>query len=110
VEVEEINTGEWYLRALRYDDRVDDRPALADLGEHDLDYIDQAADDWESDSRYTWAVCVPSTGEMIAEVSLDPKTAFMESRGRPGFEDAAAMAEDTVRNYASEILNIRVWT
>ena len=110
MDVEEINNGEWYLRALRCDDRVDDRDALADLGETDLDYIDQAADDWQSDTRYTWAVCVPSTGEMIAEVSLDPKTAFMESRGRPGFEDAAAMAEDTVRNYASEILNLRVWT
>jgi hypothetical protein len=110
MEVEEINTGEWYLRGLRCDDRVDDRHALADLGEYDLDYIDQAADDWESDTRYTWAVCVPSTGEMIAEVSLDPKTAFMESRGRPGFEDAATIAEDTVRKYASAVLGLNVHT
>ena len=29
----EINAGTWYLRALRADDRVDDRPALAELGE-----------------------------------------------------------------------------
>ena len=56
MDVEEINTGEWYLRALRCDDRVDDRDALADLGETDLDYIDQAADDWQPDTRYTWAV------------------------------------------------------
>ena len=35
----EINNGTWYLRGLRYDDRVDDRPALADLGETDLDYV-----------------------------------------------------------------------
>jgi hypothetical protein len=106
----EINTGEWYLRGLRYDDRIDDRPALADLGENDLDYIDQATDDWADDSRYTWAVCIPSTGELIAEVALDPKSGFMESRGRPGFEDAAAIAEDTVRRYASEVLGIRVHT
>ena len=106
----EINNGQWYLRGLRYDDRVDDRPALADLGETDLDYIDEAADGWESDTRYTWAVCEPSTGELLAEVTLDPTTSFMASRARPGHEDAAAMSEDTVRRYASEVLNLRVWT
>jgi hypothetical protein len=110
VEPVEINTGQWYLRALRYDDRVDDRPALADLGETDLDYIDEAEDDWASDARYTWAVCEPSTGELLAEITLDPKTSFMQSRARPGHEDAAAMAEDTVRRYASEVLGLRVRT
>jgi hypothetical protein len=34
----------------------------------------------------------------------------MHSRARPGQEDAAAMAEDTVRRYASEVLNLRVHT
>jgi hypothetical protein len=106
----EINNGQWYLRALRYDDRVDDRPALADLGETDLDYIDDAADAWADDTRYTWAVCEPSTGELLAEITLDPVSAYMHSRARPGQEDAAAMAEDTVRRYASEVLNLRVHT
>jgi hypothetical protein len=106
----EINNGQWYLRALRYDDRVDDRPALADLGETDLDYIDDAADSWADNTRYTWAVCEPSTGELLAEITLDPTTAYMHSRARPGQEDAAAMAEDTVRRYASEVLNLRVHT
>ncbi len=106
----EINNGQWYLRALRYDDRVDDRPALADLGEADLDYIDEAADGWADDTRYTWAVCEPTTGELLAEITLDPVSAFMHSRARPGHQDAAAMAEDTVRRYASEVLGLRVWT
>jgi hypothetical protein len=106
----EINNGQWYLRALRYDDRVDDRPALADLGETDLDYIDDAADGWADDTRYTWAVCEPTTGELLAEITLDPKTAFMHSRARPGHQDAAALAEDTVRRYASEVLGLRVQT
>lgn len=106
----EINNGQWYLRALRYDDRVDDRPALADLGEVDLDYVDEAADGWAEDTRYTWAVCEPSTGELLAEITLDPATAFMHSRARPGHQDAAAMAEDTVRRYASEVLGLRVET
>ncbi|MDP9168330.1 MAG: hypothetical protein M3O32_20050, partial [Actinomycetota bacterium] len=100
----------WYLRALRYDDRVDDRPALADLGETDLDYIDEAEDGWADDTLYTWAVCEPTTGELLAEITLDPTSGFMKSRARPGHEDAAAMSEETVRRYASEILNIRVWT
>jgi hypothetical protein len=110
VEPVEINNGQWYLRALRYDDRVDDRPALADLGETDLDYIDEAEDGWAADTRYTWAVCEPSTGELLAEITLDPRSAYMHSRARPGHQDAAAMAEDTVRRYASEVLNLRVHT
>jgi hypothetical protein len=47
---------------------------------------------------------------MLAEVTLDPKTSFMSSRARPGHEDAAAMSEDTVRRYASEVLGLRVET
>ena len=63
-----------------------------------------------SDTRYTWAVCEPSTGELLAEITLDPKSSYMHSRARPGHEDAAAMAEDTVRLYASEVLGLRVHT
>ena len=106
----DINNGTWYLRGLRYDDRVDDRPALADLGETDLDYIDEAEDGWADETRYTWAVCEPTTGELLAEVTLDLESRFMKSRARPGHEDAAAMSEETVRRYASEVLNIRVET
>lgn len=106
----EINNGTWYLRGLRYDDRVDDRPALADLGEVDLDYVDDAADGWAAGTRYTWAVCEPTTGELLAEITLDPASGYMRSRARPGHEDAAAMSEDTVRRYASEILGLRVHT
>ena len=106
----EINNGTWYLRGLRYDDRVDDRPALAELGETDLDYVHDAQDGWADDTRYTWAVCEPSTGELLAEITLDPDSGFMASRARPGYEDAAEMAEDTVRLYASEVLGLRVHT
>jgi hypothetical protein len=110
VEPVEINNGTWYLRALRFDDRVDDRPALAELGETDLDYVHDAEDGWKDDTRYTWAVCEPSTGELLAEITLDPVSGFMASRARPGHEDAAAMSEDTVRRYAEEALGLRVHT
>jgi RimJ/RimL family protein N-acetyltransferase len=82
----EINAGTWYLRALRADDRVDDRPAVvascedpeirrwrhrppADLAEADA-YIRRRAVDWARDVRCTWAVCEPTTGEMLGEIEL----------------------------------------
>ena len=48
----EINAGAWYLRALRADKRVDDRPALAELGETDADYISRRSAQWHSDAAY----------------------------------------------------------
>ncbi len=83
----EINAGRWYLRALRADDRIDDRPAVLascadaeirrwrrrpppDPAEADA-YVRRRAQDWARDERYTWAVCEPTTGAMLGEVSLD---------------------------------------
>ena len=82
----EINAGLWYLRALRCDDRVDDRPAVvassldpeiarwrhrppADPADAEA-YIRRRAAEWLRDARYTWAVCEPTTGEMLGEVEL----------------------------------------
>ncbi len=70
----EINAGQWYLRGLRADDRIDDRPALAELGATDPDHVARSAAEWSADSRYSWAVCEPTTGELLAEVTLDPAT------------------------------------
>ena len=83
----EINAGTSYLRALRADEKVDDRPVLlaaaADqdtvryaslLPSTDLaaatDYVRQRGLQWTNDSWYSWAVCEPTTGEMLAEVGL----------------------------------------
>lgn len=95
----EINAGAWYLRALRADDRVDDRPALADLGETDAGYIARRAAQWEADTAYSWAVCEPSTGELFAEVVVDTATVTVRSRSRPGHGDAAAAAEASVQRF-----------
>jgi RimJ/RimL family protein N-acetyltransferase len=82
----EINAGLWYLRALRCDGRLDDRPAvlassrdphilrwrhrpLADPAEAEA-YIRRRAGEWARDERYTWAVCEPTTGEMLGEIEL----------------------------------------
>ncbi|UXA19270.1 hypothetical protein [Mycobacterium sp. SMC-4] len=100
----EINAGAWYLRALRADDRVDDRPALADLGEHRPDHVEVAAGGWQSETRYTWAVCEPTTGELLSEVTLDPATGEVAVRCRPGCEDAGQTGAEAVRRFAAAML------
>lgn len=97
----EINAGAWYLRALRADDRIDDRPALAELGESNPTHVEDSLAHWADDSGYSWAVCEPTTGELLAEVSLDPLTAAVSTRARPGHDDAAAVAADAVRRFAA---------
>lgn len=82
----EINAGMWYLRALRADDRVDDRPAvLASCRDPEIRrwrrrpapdpavasaYVAERTDGWARDDRLSWAVCAPATGEMRGEVEL----------------------------------------
>ncbi len=100
----EINAGAWYLRALRADDRVDDRPALAGLGENRADYVETAAAQWDSETLFTWAVCEPTTGELLAEVTLDPATRAVATRTRPGHADAAATGADAVTRFADAML------
>ncbi|GGS25143.1 MULTISPECIES: GNAT family N-acetyltransferase [Actinokineospora] len=83
----EINAGKYYLRALRADDRIDDRPAvlagftdpisrrwLSHIAVHDLAtagaYIAQRARDWENETRFSWAVADQLTGALLGEVLL----------------------------------------
>ena len=102
----EINAGAWYLRALRADDRIDDRPGLAELGETDPDYVSRRGAQWAADTGYSWAVCEPTTGELLAEVTVDPPKAVLRTRARTGHEDAAAVAADSVRRFAAAALNL----
>lgn len=99
----EINAGAFYLRALRADNRVDDRPALADLGETDPDFVTIRAAQWDSDLLYSWAVCEPTTGELLAEVTLSPVTGGLAVRARPGYDEAARVAAGTARRFAESL-------
>lgn len=99
----EINAGAWYLRALRCDDRIDDRPALAELGNSDAGYVRMRAAQWESDTMYSWAVCEPTTGELLAEVTLSPATGNITLRARHGHAEAAQAAGDAVRRFADSL-------
>lgn len=83
----EINAGTFYLRHLRADDRVDDRPALVDgfddpemrrfvpqYENRTLDeagtYITQRAADWAAEEHCGWAIAEPTTGRLLGEVVL----------------------------------------
>ncbi|MFI5509548.1 hypothetical protein ACIA48_18940 [Mycobacterium sp. NPDC051804] len=104
----EINAGTWYLRALRDDELMDDRPALAAMGESDPDYVARCTAQWATDTGYTWAVCEPTTGEMLAEVRVDPAAATLRTRARDGHEDVVAIAEQSVRRFASAMLGLTI--
>lgn len=72
----EINAGAWYLLPLR-------------------------AEDWATHNCYSWAVCEPTTGVPLAEVSLDPCSGTVTSRAQPGQDSAAAAASESVRRFAA---------
>lgn len=112
----EINAGSWYLRALRADERVDDRPALRAAGLAPEDYVEIRQGQWSTDSAYSWAVCVPETGEMIAEVELRPLAGTLADVGPArlsgwaltGRDDALAAAISAVRRFAESGLGLTV--
>jgi hypothetical protein len=101
VEPVEINAGQWYLRGLRADARIDDRPALARLGVTDPEYVARSDAQWDADSRYSWAVCEPTTGELLAEVTLDPATGAIATRSCGRHDDAASAAAESVGRFAA---------
>ncbi|WP_459549442.1 hypothetical protein [Nocardia sp. X0981] len=106
----EINAGSWYLRALRADDRIDDRPALASGGIDDPDYVARRTAQWGEESHFSWAVCEPTTAELVAEIGVTPApdgTARIEGWARPGQGAALEAALVAVRRFAEDALELR---
>lgn len=99
----EINAGQWYLRGLRADNRIDDRPALAELDVTDPDHVARSAAQWAADTSYSWAVCEVTTGELLAEVTLDVVTSEITTRARVGHADAATAGAQSVWRFAVAI-------
>lgn len=97
----EINAGAWYLRALRADERMDDRPVLDELGTTDPDYVARCDADWATDRRYSWAACEPTTGEMLAEITLDPADGILTVRAREGHDEVARTGAEAVQRFAA---------
>ncbi|MEV6771507.1 hypothetical protein AB0N05_23075 [Nocardia sp. NPDC051030] len=105
----EINAGGWYLRALRADERIDDRPALADGGITDPDYVDRRTAEWGDETHFSWAVCVPTTAEMVAEIGVTPGsdgTAAVVGWARAGYDAALSDGLDSVRRFTAGALGL----
>ncbi|MET8653337.1 MULTISPECIES: hypothetical protein [Nocardia] len=106
----EINAGSWYLRAMRADDRIDDRPALATGGITDPDYVTTRTAQWDNETHYSWAVCEPTTAEMVAEVGATPAadgSARITGWARQGYEPALEDGLTTVRRFVEGALGLR---
>ncbi|WP_054815636.1 hypothetical protein [Nocardia arizonensis] len=106
----EINAGSWYLRALRADDRIDDRPALALGGITDPDYVRRRTAEWEAETHFSWAVCEPTTAELVAEIGVEPNadgTATVDGWARAGYEPALADGLAAVRRFVEGALGLR---
>ncbi|MCF8590300.1 hypothetical protein [Gordonia liuliyuniae] len=106
----EVFAGAWYLRALRDDDRLSDVPALALFDVDDpAAYIRAANDGWADESRFVWAVCVPTTGETVALIAVratGATTADLVGVARDGYDDALADAVGPVTRFASGALGL----
>ncbi|MFT4087281.1 MAG: hypothetical protein QM658_08980 [Gordonia sp. (in: high G+C Gram-positive bacteria)] len=110
MELVEINAGGWYLRALRDDDRISDVAALADLGVDDPSgYVAETEAGLAAGDRCVWAVCVPTTGELIALIGARHVADSTALRGlaRTGYDDALAASIGPVSRYLTGALD---WT
>lgn len=72
----EINAGAWYLRGVQVD------------------------------TGYRWDVCEPITGDVAAQVTLDPDTGVLSSVGANA--EAIEVAEQAVRRFAGSALGITI--
>lgn len=95
----EINAGTYYLRQLRADRLLDDRPTLIEgfadpahrryVLNYRLRTLDEATEyvalrtaQWAGDERCSWAIAEPTTGALLGEVGLkdlDLDTGFAEA-------------------------------
>ncbi|MBN9745121.1 GNAT family N-acetyltransferase [Amycolatopsis sp. A1MSW2902] len=83
----EINAGAYYLRQLRADRHLDDRPALMEAfadpqhrryvlnyrlrtPDEATEYVTLRAAQWACDERCSWAVAEPESGRLLGEVGL----------------------------------------
>ena len=111
----EINAGAWYLRAPRDDDRLSDVPALADLfalhGRAPADpagFVDEVHGGWRDESRFVWAVAVPTTGELAAVIGFRAAEGVARLAGvaRAGFDESLTETAGSVARFAEGALGL----
>ena len=64
----------------------------------DPEHVARSDAQWSADTCYSWAVCEVTTGELLAEVTLDPATGEIATRARAGHHGAAGAAAESVRD------------
>ncbi len=103
----EINAGAWYLRALRDDERVTDVPALTELGIEDpAGFVVSSERGWSDESQFCWAVCEPTTGELMSLIVVDTEPAMLTGRARTGQQHTLDDAEPVVRRFVEGALGL----
>ncbi|MGB6247342.1 MULTISPECIES: hypothetical protein [Gordonia] len=106
----EVNAGAWYLRALRHDERLSDVPALTLLGVDDpADYVRRAHEGWTDETGYLWAVCIPTTGELVAVIGVTvrgPAGGDLRGLARDGYAEALEQACAPVSRLAADLLRL----
>lgn len=115
----EINAGAWYLRALRDDERVTDVPALGETGllgipsASPAQFVADAASWWADETRFTWAVCEPTTGELVALIAVTkdterPELARLTSTYRTDHSEALAVGSAAVTRFVEGAMGLDV--
>lgn len=107
----EINAGAWYLRALRADERIDDRPALLEGGITDPEYVSRRTAQWADESKFSWAVCDPVSAELVAEIVVTPEpvgSAHITGWSRPSQGAALEAGLGAVHRFVEGALGLRL--
>lgn len=89
---------------------------MLDLGVHDpVAYVTTTDRDWADERAFVWAVCVPTTGELIAligverdDVERDGDAGRLWGRARAGYDDALEVAVGPVTRFAEGALGLTV--
>ena len=114
VEPMEINAGQYYLRALRHDERVDDLPAIC---EHDpaadAGYVERRTVGWAGEDLFSWAVCAQTDVDLLAQVDCVvgdgvARVTGWARPGRDGAEQALREGSAAVRGFAEGYLGLTV--
>lgn len=103
----EINAGTWYLRSLRADDRISDVPALTLLGvDNPSAYVAATDLGWADETVFVWAVCIPTTGELVALIGVDSARSQLTGLARDGHAEALDAAIAPVTRFAEGALGL----
>lgn len=85
---------------------------MALAGITDPDYVRSCEKGWADETRFTWAVCEPTTGEMLAEVALEPAgdtyLATLTGFAREGYEVPLEAAKVVVRRFGEGALGFTI--